>query len=259
MSRYGGTKYVDDIADMVAMPSMAPLFRTEGHEGTLTWDNDPSCGEESLTVDLPEDGACRHFRAYDDEGNIPMDRAAAYAKLRMLRDLDVITQEAFDECVGPVGFEVPGPGFNIYSNDTFLSSFDQGVTASIGTDEGAGVYVFLMNAEGQASFSDEMFDATMTLRLNLGPASEDLSKISWPRGGFRFVQFQGNENNFILDMPDAPAGSFEAMEGFALVTASSAERIEGSVVLQKVWRPFAPVPVPEVYDPPLVIRFLIDK
>ena len=54
-------------------------------------------------------------------------------------------------------------------------------------------------------------------------------------------------------------GRFEAMEGFALVTASSSERIERSVVLLKVWRPFAPIPVPEVYDPPLVIRFQIDK
>jgi hypothetical protein len=44
-----------------------------------------------------------------------------------------------------------------------------------------------------------------------------------------------------------------------LVAESSGKRIAGSVVLRKVMRLQAPLPVPERYDPPLVVRFMIDK
>ena len=49
------------------------------------------------------------------------------------------------------------------------------------------------------------------------------------------------------------------MDGFVVVVEASNERIAGSIVLQRVFRLQAPLPVPEKYDPPLVIRFLIDK
>jgi hypothetical protein len=49
------------------------------------------------------------------------------------------------------------------------------------------------------------------------------------------------------------------MDGFVLVAESSAKRIAGSIVLQRVFRLSAPLPVPERYDPPLVVRFSMDK
>ena len=51
----------------------------------------------------------------------------------------------------------------------------------------------------------------------------------------------------------------DAGDGFVLVAESSGKRIAGSVVLRKVMRLQAPLPVPERYDPPLVVRFMIDK
>jgi hypothetical protein len=60
-------------------------------------------------------------------------------------------------------------------------------------------------------------------------------------------------------MPDAPAGSFDVTQGFVLVAEASNKKIDGSIVVQKVMRWLAPLPVPEVYDPPLVIRFMIEK
>lgn len=34
--------------------------------------------------------------------------------------------------------------------------------------------------------------------------------------------------------------------------------IEGSVFIREAWRPNAPIPVPQVFDPPLVVRFRLD-
>ena len=240
MSRYGATKYVDDIAEMVALPTLGPLLRAEGLPG-------------------PEDYACQILSAAPDTDGVPLDLAAAYTKLRFVRTLGAISQAAFDTCVGNVGFESATPGFHVFQDGQYRRSFDQGVTAQIGVDSDAGVHVFLMHAEGQAEFSGNTYDGEMTLRLNVGDADTPIDQISWPRGGYELTEVHLNENSFLFHMPDAPAGSFDVSKGYVLVAEASNSKIEGSVVIQKVWRWLAPIPVPEVYDPPLVIRFLIEK
>jgi hypothetical protein len=169
----------------------------------------------------------------------------------------MITQEAFDECVGNVGLDVPGPGFHVYEDGLFKRSFDMAVTASIGLEDGASERKFFMNAEGRAGFDGMEYDAEIALELVVGDADVDISQISWPRGGYRLTPI--DDDSFRLHLPDAPAGSFEATEGFVLVTASSNDLIEGSVVVQRSMRWLAPIPVPETYDPPLVFRFMIVK
>jgi hypothetical protein len=67
------------------------------------------------------------------------------------------------------------------------------------------------------------------------------------------------DNNFTIRLDGAKAGNFDAMDGFVVVAEASNERIAGSIVLQRVFRLQAPMPVPEKYDPPLIVRFLIDK
>jgi hypothetical protein len=256
MSRYGGTNRADDIAEMVAWSMTAPLFRSEGVTSPFEASESEACGGRSATIDIPEDSACRTFRTYDGDG-IPLAYAAAYTKLRMVYELGMITENAFDECVGNVGFRVPGPGFHVYEDGVFRRSFDQGVTAIIGEEPGASSRKFVMNAEGRAGFGGEEYDAAITLELVVGPADVDIGQTSWPRGGYRLTSV--DSDSFRLHLPEAPAGSFEVTKGFVLVTASSNDRIEGSVIVQEVWRWLAPIPVPEVYDPPLVFRFLIEN
>lgn len=67
------------------------------------------------------------------------------------------------------------------------------------------------------------------------------------------------DNNLELRLDGAKSGNFDAMTGFVLVAEASNDRIAGSIVLQRVMRLHAPLPVPEKYDPPLVIRFLIEN
>ncbi len=255
MSRYGGTNHGEDVADMVAWAEVAPMFRAEGVSSIYNAGDTEACGGRSAMIDIPEDSACQAFRDHTEE-NIPQRLAAAYTKLRLVRELGMISEEAFDTCRGEVGFDVPGPGFHVYEDGEFQRSFNQGVTATIGTIDG-GPRKFIMNAEGEASFGGETVPAELTLELELGPNDVDISQISWPRGGYRLTEV--DQDRFRLFLPDAPAGSFESREGFVLVTAASNDRIEGSVVIQQAWRWLAPLPVPEVYDPPLVFRFLIEN
>jgi hypothetical protein len=256
MSRYGGTARWDDIAEFVAHSMTAPLYRAQGLTEPYEVSEGEECGGRSSTVSVPEDWACQTFREYEGDG-IPLANAAAYTKLRMVYELGMITQEAFDECVGNVGLDVPGPGFHVYEDGLFKRSFDMAVTASIGLEDGASERKFFMNAEGRAGFDGMEYDAEIALELVVGDADVDISQISWPRGGYRLTPI--DDDSFRLHLPDAPAGSFEATEGFVLVTASSNDLIEGSVVVQRSMRWLAPIPVPETYDPPLVFRFMIVK
>jgi len=57
----------------------------------------------------------------------------------------------------------------------------------------------------------------------------------------------------------AQAGNFDAKEGYVLVASSSGKLIEGSIFLTQAWRAQAPLPVPQVFDPPLHIRFQLKK
>jgi hypothetical protein len=239
MSRYGGTNHADDLAEMLATPTMGPLMRSEGFS--------------------IEDYACQVMRGIQSPDGVPIHVAAAYTKLRFLQTLGGISQDAFDACVGDVGFTSTTPGFHLFQGGKFLRSFDQGVTAKIGLDESAGVHVFLMTGEGQAQFDGKTYDGTMTLRLNVGSGGTPIEQVSWPRGGYKFTEVHINENSFLFHMPDAPAGSFDVTQGFVLVAEASNKKIDGSIVVQKVMRWLAPLPVPEVYDPPLVIRFMIEK
>ena len=67
------------------------------------------------------------------------------------------------------------------------------------------------------------------------------------------------DNNFNVKLDGAKAGNNDAMDGSVLITQASRERIIGSVVLQRVMRLQAPVPLPQAYDPPLVIRFRVNR
>jgi len=51
-----------------------------------------------------------------------------------------------------------------------------------------------------------------------------------------------------------PAGTLVSIQGLALVVDGSNGMLEGSIVLQKTLRPFAPMPVPQVVPGRLLFR-----
>jgi hypothetical protein len=252
MTRYAGTNRPDDIADLVSWASTAPSYRALGPDTIYNPVDQEGCGDREADVLIPEDSACRAFRSANVNG-IPQSLAAAYAKLRFAYELGLITKSAYDECRGTVGFEVPGEGYHVYIGGEFRRSFGQNVEAIIGTDMQNGRYLFQLTANGTANVDGTNYPANLKLDLAVGEASLELDQVSWPRGGY--ILDQGG-NSFLFEIPDAPALTYLASKGSVLVTAGTAEHIEGSVVVEETVR--VQSGLYEAQSPPLVFRFLIE-
>jgi hypothetical protein len=192
-----------------------------------------------------------------EEQDVPGRLSAVYTKLSFLQDLGLVWPEDVEVCMGPnLGIPVFTPGMHFWEDDALQRSFTTGVTAAIGSDE-SGRHVFVMDAEGEATFGDETFPATARLLLHLDAAEVPLEQVSWPRGIYSLAPLQGNA--FQLRLEDAPAGNFDVIDGFALVAEASNDRIAGSVFIREAFRAQAPVPVPQSFEPPLIVRFEIEN
>lgn len=241
MSQYATKQRHEDIADTVSWAMSGPIYRAAGMpEGPPPGLNDYGCV------------AMRAHQSRD----IPQALSAIYTKLAFARDLGLISEEAFDTCTGPnIGLPVSQEGVAVYQDGELQRVFTTNPDAAIGNTGGR--YVFEMTVAGSAQFGDSQYPATLRLELDLAPTSTPLEEVSWPRGLFSFGLTQPNA--FLLRMEDAPAGNFNVTDGFVLVTEASNDRIVGSVFAREAWRLNAPIPVPEVFDPPLQFRFLMEN
>jgi hypothetical protein len=242
MERYGSNYWAEDIASYISSAYNSTVF------GAIYLQH--GVGH------MREDFGCMEMRGHNEK-NVPARYAALYTKLHFLLDLGLVRPEDVRDCVGPkLGLYIDEPGFHIWQDSQKKRSFLNQLTARIGTKEN-GVPIFEMEAAGQAGFSDKMYPAKLKLRLDLGNRFTSFNKVSWPRGVYQ-LGLTG-DNNFNIRLDGAKAGNFDAIDGFVMVAESSGKRIAGSIVLQRVLRLQAPIPVPEKYDPPLVVRFLIEK
>ncbi len=242
ISQYASTNWAEDIADTVAN---AYFSRIVG-----------DAYEDNGVGHLRQDFGCIEMNAYQDK-SLPSRLAALYTKLQFLKDLGLVHPEGVKECTGEnLGVPRDAPGFHVWQDGSKKRSYQNQLAAHIGTKE-SGVPVFEMEGAGQAGFGGKTYPAKVKLRLDLGSRFQEFDKVSWPRGVYE-LGLTG-DNNFTIRLDGAQAGNFDAMDGFVLVAESSAKRIAGSIVLQRVFRLSAPLPVPERYDPPLVVRFSMDK
>lgn len=242
ISQYASTNWAEDIADTVAW---AYFSKTVG-----------DAYEANGVGQLRGDFGCIEMNAYHEK-NLPSRLAALYTKLQFLKDLGLVTEQGVKECTGDyLGVPRDSPGFHVWQDGVRKRSYLNQLEAHIGTKE-SGVPVFEMTGSGEAGFGDKTYPAKLRLRLDLGNRFQNFDKVSWPRGVYQLGL--AGDNNFSIRLDGAPAGNFDAMDGFVLVAESSGQRIAGSIALQRVFRLNAPLPVPERYDPPLVVRFSMDK
>ena len=244
MTAYGSTEPSEDVAEMVAQAQTATLSNATFAGADVS----------AARADL----ACQALRA--GGGDLTGATAAVYAKLAFLRDVGLVSGPAFERCVGPAGIDVRGAdGFHVWDRDVSdrdVSDRDAGyrrtfggLEVTLGTQASSGRTVFVLEGSGRAIFGsgDDAVEtaAEMRLTLDLADADEPIERVSWPRGVYRLGE---GANAFSLTLEDAPAGSFVASHGFVLVTSATAERSEGSIVLQRADRPFAPLGVPYAAD-----------
>jgi hypothetical protein len=237
MTSYGSNIWWDDIAEFISETYMGPVLRAEGFQSS--------------------DLACQAMQAWS-QLNVPSGLAAVYTKLLFLRDLELVKPADVTACAGSVlGLQSMPKGLHFWVNGTHRRSFTNNLQASINTEAIARNKVFTLSGEGEAIFGDKTHPAKLTLRLDVKGLGDEFEEISWPRGVYELGLIGDNNVQLVLD--GAPAGNFDATDGFVLVSEATNQRIEGSIVLLRVFRLQAPIPVPEKYDPPVIVRFKLEK
>lgn len=192
--------------------------------------------------------------------------AAVYAKLSFLQSMGFIDKQSFQSCVGKVGLDISNPGFHRVGGGQAGRSYVQGLKGSLGLDEDTENWVFIARAEGAVSFGEESATGEFSLKLTVADGSDDRDLASWPRGvyslagDFSYFSNDGKtvpgKNQFWLKVKNHPAGTLVSIQGLALVVDGSDGMLEGSIVLQKTLRPFAPMPVPQVVPGRLLFQLL---
>lgn len=238
MSHYGATSLHDDIAEMVEWAYVTDIYLAQGWTGQ--WSGD---------------FACREMREHHSR-DLPSRFTAVYTKLNFLKDLGMVAEEDVETCMGPdIGLPADAGGFHFWHDGNMLRSFDRSLTAKIGTNS-QGLWVFEMQAEGEASFAQEMYPAKLELRIGLDPPGVPVHRVAWPRGVYK-LGLRGN-NAVRLRLDGASAGDFDVKDGYVLVAEASNERIAGSIFITVGMRFGAPLAVPQTWTPPLLIRFRIE-
>ncbi len=242
MKDYGAANWAEDVATFVEQVYVGKEM-ADGIKGS------------GVSEDLRQDKACMAMQAYSEQ-SVPAKLSAVYAKLMFLLDLGLIKQEDAEVCTGR-DLRLTGTatqGFSFYQDGELLRRFELNAKASMGRAT-AIRNVFEMSAEGHAEFGGKNYPATMKLRLDVGLGP--IERTSWPRGAYELALV--GQNTLTLRLDGAKAGDFNASEAYVLVTSSTNKLITGSIFLTKAWRPNAPIPVPQVFDPPLHIRFQMKK
>jgi len=189
---------------------------------------------------------------------VPGAVAALYTKLLPLRDAGLISQEYAAACTGNTGIDTRGtPGVHFFTQAGEHSrTFSDGLSAKLGTNDAGTSFKFRLAAEGTLEVRGEEHPATFALILDLGPAEQDLERVSWPRGIYTLDLL--GENRLVITVPDEASVTYHVDEGMVLITSATNDRIEGSIVMTHAWRPHSTPPVPKVASELPRITFRID-
>lgn len=248
-SPYGKLNVREDIAEWATWPIAGALYEAAGIA--------PGPGA------LRRGYGCPQMSAHGSM-DVPSRLAAAFTKITFMHDLGFVTDENYEECIGPaLGLPNSDEGIAIYEDGDLRRVFGTNATARIGERDGR--YVFVLEAEGAAEFDGMDYPATLTLEIGLGETSTGfiftddipIDQISWPRGAFALGV--GQPHAFRLRLEGEPAGNFDVTDGFILAAASTNSRLVGSVFVTEAFRNQAPVPVPQVFEPPLQFRYLLEN
>jgi len=246
-----------DVANGGFMSAYASFSKSEDIAETVTWVTlSTDFARQTIAVDYAKraDFGCIEFRGLSGD-SIPSRLAAIYSKMRFLEDLELVYPDEVDDCLNGSSLrENVSEGMRFEGG--MVTTFTSDVRGGIETYAESGRRVFYVEAEGQASRSGEMHAAKARLEIQVD-GSADIDDVSWPRGYYSLRDGGPHRFDLTFDDEEQRAGNFYSTFGDVLIGASTNDRIRGTIVLQRAWRPFSPFPVPQTFDPPLVIDFLL--
>lgn len=230
MTAYGGTAASEDIAEMASQVQASGI-------------SDFAAITETVNRGQRTDLGCMALAGVERR-EVPGNLAALYTKILLLRDVGLVTEEAAAACMGRTGIDTRGtPGIHFFTQEgEYRRTFTDGLGASIGTRPDGDRYKFQLAAEGTLPVNGEEHAATFLLTLDMGPASGDIERVSWPRGLYQ-LELLG-ENTLVIAVPDAGHVTYHVDNGMVLITSATSDLIEGAIIMNRATRPHAPMGVP---------------
>lgn len=243
MTAYGGTKPSEDIAEFVAQVQASNISSFKAISATVNRGERPDLGCIALS---------------EVYSGVPGNLAALYTKISLLRDVGLISSEAAAACTGNAAIDTrDAPGIHFFSHEgEFQRTFNTEVSATMGSNTSGDRFKFRLSAKGTAMVGGVEHPAEFSLILDLGPTSETIERVSWPRGIYQLALL--GENRLIVTVPSAGHATYHVDDGMVLITSASAERIEGSIVMNRATRPHAPGMVPMAAADLSRVTFRID-
>ena len=242
MSPYSASGHFEDVAEAIGWTYIGTDYARAG------------------VADRRQDYGCIQMMMHSQK-DLPSNLAAIYTKLLFLKDVGLVDPNDVKDCTGiNIGLPISTEGFEIWQGGVKKRNFDSGVKAGIGTKAITPSKIFTMKGEGVVGFGDASYPASMELHLDLGSAALPIDYVPWPRGVYKFGSFWAG-NNLLLRVDGAASGNWDAEDGFAIITEASKDRIVGSIFLTRALRVSAPSPMPayDSFNPPLIVRLLMQK
>lgn len=235
MTRYGGTKSSEDIAEMAA-GILTRLF-VEASAGK-------SFGRDSYYHAAIEDHACEALRGSPGPG-ISTQVAAMYSKLGFLQSVGFIPLEGFKRCVGDLAIRGDGAGFHSFKSGDLNRRYSGGVQGAFGRAGPDDPVMFKLTADGSVGTSGGSRPVTVELLLNVSPPPElldavtgsyeavELDDVSFPRGIYYIGTRYKTENRLNIRKKEDEGVIMEVSKGVALVGRANKDLVEGSIFIQR--------------------------
>ena len=236
MTRYGGSKVSEDIAEMAASVL------------TRMWVEENAPGRDDLDSAV-EDHACRALQDMDGPGITP-DVAAMYTKLGYLQSVGFITERGYRHCVGNLAIQADSEGFHSWKVDDLANRYTGDVQVGFGRKKEEDPVMFQMTAEGSAVINSGSVPVTIELEINVSPTpglnpgsgypevgylGVKLGDVSFPRGIYHVGSRYGSKNSFRIRREDNDGVIVEVSQGLLLVGRASTGLIEGTLVIQRIF------------------------
>lgn len=201
----------------------------------------------------------RRFQTTQSKG-VPPNLAAAYTKMNLLLDLGLITEDAFQACIGTgkVGLENGGKetkGFHVLDFETgaFKHSYELTNIGHAPVSSESDDRSFILVGKGTIEDGGKQRNLDFWLRFNTTRTNESEKIYNLPRGIYKldwdWQLFPGQAKvspcpplfsetdapfTFYVNSEDAPSRSFCTVNGQILVTRSSKDFFEATLYVHKV-------------------------